>query len=344
MNPEDLRKVHGEVLQLVNQRFQVVTLAMLVFVTICGWLTSAVVGSSSNAVDRVRLARGASLLLLTVLLFLFLYQFALQRMLRTLTTYLKVQGSVWEDHWQKFRKTKRGRKYWAYSKGAALVFSVLGIATLIYPLLLQVIFLKNQPIFDSAFLWVLGGAVIQIGVTLTLTAKRHALLKEDVLERDWCLAIGITKGDELMKSNSEISDRKFNFLQNRLDWLDQEITRYRDFEWKATSFQAAFFVALLYLLLDDRKRHLLQMFKPLLACTIIIYGTIGCIQLLYIHKRLNARRNVKNDLLTSLGEPAEKKITWLFGLVEGWGAMFPFVFVLSLAFLAMMTVLILFRG
>ncbi len=48
-----------------------------------------------------------------------------------------------------------------------------------------------------------------------------------------------------------------NFALNRLRWLDQEITKYRDYKCKAASFHAAFFTALLFILLDAQRRILL---------------------------------------------------------------------------------------
>jgi len=37
----DLRKVHAEVNQIVSQRFQLTTLAILVFAAVCGWAIRA---------------------------------------------------------------------------------------------------------------------------------------------------------------------------------------------------------------------------------------------------------------------------------------------------------------
>jgi hypothetical protein len=38
----DLRKLHAEILQIVTQRFNLTTLAVVVFAAICGWTVSLV--------------------------------------------------------------------------------------------------------------------------------------------------------------------------------------------------------------------------------------------------------------------------------------------------------------
>ena len=63
------------------------------------------------------------------------------------------------------------------------------------------------------------------------------------------------------QEHSELSERQWAFHSDRLKWLDQEITRYRDFEWKATSFHAAFFAAVLYLLLGKDSGPVLRAYR-----------------------------------------------------------------------------------
>jgi hypothetical protein len=89
--------------------------------------------------------------------------------------------------------------------------------------------------------------------------------------------------DQITPSPSQIPQRKWDFLMDRLRWLDQEITRYRDFEWKATSFHTAFFTALLYALLNKEWRPFLQDQRVWLASAVIIYLGIAFSQLIYIH-------------------------------------------------------------
>ena len=132
-----------------------------------------------------------------------------------------------------------------------------------------------------------------------------------------------------------ITDRSLSYIDYRLRWLDQEITRYRDFEWKVTSFHAAFFAALLYLMLDVGKRALMTQSRYWLLFSIVGYGIISCAHLVYIHYQLNRRRNERNALLAGLGVTAPKQITRLYGLVEGVGVIFPIGFLLTIIFLAL---------
>lgn len=145
----------------------------------------------------------------------------------------------------------------------------------------------------------------------------------------------------MIPNKDSLPDRDFTFLHDRLRWLDQEITRYRDFEWKATSFHAAFFTALLYALLDAQTRLYLSNYKVWLTAAIFIYLVIACAQLIYIHRALNLRRNDRSDLLGRLGQAAPQRITRFFSLYEGLGAIFLIGFLLSLIFLATTTLLML---
>ncbi len=75
---------------------------------------------------------------------------------------------------------------------------------------------------------------------------------------------------------NKLPDRDLKFLMNRLAWIDKEITRYRDFEWKATSFHAAFFVALLYAILNDKWQVHLCIHRTWLILAVICYLLISC--------------------------------------------------------------------
>lgn len=141
---------------------------------------------------------------------------------------------------------------------------------------------------------------------------------------------------------NELSDRDLNFLSERLKWLDNEITRYRDFEWKATSFHAAFFIAVLYAILNKKWQAQLCAYKSWLIIAITFYIVISCLQLIYIHKRLNTSRNFRSEILTKIGEEGPPKIFKFWGLWEGPGAIFPIGFLLSLIFLAISVIMLLF--
>lgn len=150
--------------------------------------------------------------------------------------------------------------------------------------------------------------------------------------------------DKKIHQKKELSNRDLTFRLHRLRWLDQEITRQRDYEWKATSFHAAFFVAILYLLIDPAKREYLLSAKCLVSFTIIVYFFIICSQLLYTHFRLNMRRNERSKLLESIGAPFDEEIKGCCGFCEGTGVIFILTFLISLLFLAMVDLFLLFYG
>jgi hypothetical protein len=135
----------------------------------------------------------------------------------------------------------------------------------------------------------------------------------------------------------ELEERDLNFKLNRINWLDQEITRYRDYEWTATSVHTAFFVAILYLLINPETRLGLMNAigsKILLGLPISLYFIIACYQLIDIHIKLNRNRNERTKFLNDIGEPKGKEITKCCGFYEGKAAfsIISFIFWLIILF------------
>jgi hypothetical protein len=146
----------------------------------------------------------------------------------------------------------------------------------------------------------------------------------------------------MIHSQKKLSNRELNFKLHRLNWLDNEITRYRDYEWKATSFHSAFFIAIFYFLLDEGKRKILISNKIPLISAIILYLTISIWQLIYIHLRLNSRRNDRSELLFSIGAISVKeKITKWGGFCEGIGVIFILAFIFFFISIAIINILLL---
>ena len=145
----------------------------------------------------------------------------------------------------------------------------------------------------------------------------------------------------MVHNMSGLPDRDLNFILNRIEFFEQEITRYRDLEWKSTSFHAAFYVALIFLLFDKEHSVILRSANVSLTIAVVIYAILACVQLVYIHYRLNFCRNEKFDLLTRIGEQSSLKITTFGGLYEGIGFIFILGFLLSLVSLATTVVLML---
>lgn len=142
----------------------------------------------------------------------------------------------------------------------------------------------------------------------------------------------------------ELSDRNFQFLRDNLTHLNNEVTRYRDTEWKATAFHAAVLAAVIYVLLDTSKRPNLDDWRMVITVIIVAYTCLACCQLVYIHKRLNKCRNERSDLMRRLGETGLAKIQTLWGLYEGPGFVFFAGFTLSLVALTAALVSLLWRS
>ena len=141
----------------------------------------------------------------------------------------------------------------------------------------------------------------------------------------------------------KLSDRNFQFLRDGVSHLNNEITRYRDIEWKATAFHAAVLAAIVYVLLDRDKCPDLSGCRAVLTIVVLAYTGLACCQLFYIHKRLNECRNERSDLIIRLGESGKAKIQALWGLYEGLGFIFFAGFTFSLVALAAILVSLLWR-
>lgn len=142
----------------------------------------------------------------------------------------------------------------------------------------------------------------------------------------------------------ELSDRNFQFLRDSLTHLNNEVTRYRDTEWKATAFHAAVLAAIIYVLLDKSKCPDLIGLCMILTVVVVVYTGLACCQLVYIHKRLNKCRNKRSDLMRRLGESGRAKIQALWGLYEGPGFIFFAGFTFSLVALTAALVSLLWRS
>jgi uncharacterized membrane protein len=131
VDQEDCRKLHAEVTQMVSQRFQLTTAAIVAFSAISGWLTSAV---EINDRDTFLFVESVSLLLMAILGMLFYYFHSLLGPMRIFTTYLAVKhGSEWERDWKDYRTDPVTKVYTGYSAAGKALFLILGLLSLVYP-------------------------------------------------------------------------------------------------------------------------------------------------------------------------------------------------------------------
>lgn len=124
---EDIRKLHGEVNQITNQRFLLATLAVTVFGIIATWIMKEP-PASNGEIGWFRYL--ASIILLIVLFSLYYLMHKLRAMLRTISSYLiETESSGWEIDWRNFRK----EPYSSYTKAHTLLFIILGIIAMFIP-------------------------------------------------------------------------------------------------------------------------------------------------------------------------------------------------------------------
>ncbi|MDP2982122.1 MAG: hypothetical protein Q8O92_02185 [Candidatus Latescibacter sp.] len=145
----------------------------------------------------------------------------------------------------------------------------------------------------------------------------------------------------MFKELSKLSDREFKLLCDRVSHLNDEITRYRDTEWKATAFYLALLSAFTTILLDEEKRAFLRDWRIGFTLWLVGYAGLACCQLVYIHLRLNRCRNERAETRQRLGESTGKRIGALFGLYEGSGFIFFAGFLLLLVSLAVTLIILL---
>ncbi len=145
-NEEDVRKIHAEINQIVNQRLLITTIAITIFGVVIQLIIpkkAPTVGSEINPSIFI-----ASILLIFVLLLLFIYSYWLKGVLRIYTTYLLVTGkSDWEHDWERYRKGW----YWAYTKTQTVFFWFLGLISCILPFIIAYVYSLNYTL--KILLW-----------------------------------------------------------------------------------------------------------------------------------------------------------------------------------------------
>jgi hypothetical protein len=151
--PEDVKKIHNEINQIVNQRFLITTATISIF----GVVSALLVRETLNSV----LIFFVSFLLSTLIFSLYVFSYFLKRTLRIFTVYLKVtESSVWEKNWKSYRdyeKREENTITWAYSKGHTIVFMLLGVFSIVLPLIITSI--KEPKLFQINFT-VIGWLII----------------------------------------------------------------------------------------------------------------------------------------------------------------------------------------
>ncbi|QQR75980.1 MAG: hypothetical protein IPJ17_10550 [Holophagales bacterium] len=134
--PEDQRKLHAEVNQLVNQRFLLTTLSITLFGALTAW---QIPGQTPTATEPLGAFRFVVAWLTVVVLFLlFFLANRLGAAIRTISTYLVVtSASDWERDIERLRQSGG---HIGYTKPQAVVFLTLGVLSSAFPFVLWAAF------------------------------------------------------------------------------------------------------------------------------------------------------------------------------------------------------------
>jgi hypothetical protein len=156
-NTEDVRKIHSEINQIINQRFLVTTAAITIFGIMIALMLPKSTPNPGDSVGGIMFALAALLSLL--LSSLYLLSHVLKQTLRIFTTYLaETETSNWEIDWSAFRH----EGHFTYTKGHTIMFLFLNIVAVLSPFIFAGCFsLKVEPV-SGAILCVLIGATTTI--------------------------------------------------------------------------------------------------------------------------------------------------------------------------------------
>jgi len=128
---EDVKKIHAEVNQLVNQRYTVTNIAVTVSVVVLAIFVPK--GTAGAPTPEWAFVYSGSIILLAFLFALFVFSHMLKGMLRLFTTYLRERNwSYWEADWAQYR---HHYPYSGYTRPQTAVFMALGLLVAGIPLL-----------------------------------------------------------------------------------------------------------------------------------------------------------------------------------------------------------------
>jgi hypothetical protein len=222
----DIQKIHTEINQIVNQRYLITALAVTIFGVIGAWLFPqqfSVIDQNSISISFFGL-----IVLVLILIILFSVNINLKQMLRCLTAYLiKSDNSIWEKHWQIYRREKK----YTYTKGIALIFSFLGIITLLYPFFIgfyngSINFSLHIDITKLNLIFIVYSSFIGFYFALIIMTSLFGMFdNEDSELRKWDEILN--RGNSMVRqvsrpintNNPELSDWISFFCSQRSYWL-----------------------------------------------------------------------------------------------------------------------------
>ena len=212
LGPEDQRKLHAEVNQILNQRFLLTTAAITVFGVFSSWMIPKNPLQNPAVLDKLVFA-GAALLHLFLWL-LFLWNRFLAALQSYITIYLALTGaSKWEADWKKFHPRRRLLSTGVIQNG---VFLMLWVFTLIWQVvILKAYGLELLPLLKSGWFW------FEVGVTAIYLTSVFGfgfgrwLKREKQTEEQWREILG------LPSLNSTSTHKTAPPMSNGITWNEE---------------------------------------------------------------------------------------------------------------------------
>ncbi|MBV9248333.1 MAG: hypothetical protein JO227_03675 [Acetobacteraceae bacterium] len=182
---EDIRKIHSEINQIVNQRFLVTTAAITVFGVVFSQMIPKEFAHTRESMPLILIEE---VLLLTILFTLFYLSLLLRNSLRLFATYLVAKGvSAWESDWKKLRSNSR---IYLYTHSYTYMFMLLGLLTMATPVLIE----WNARILSKGqfglILGLLAGGCYLALVWVLARRTRSSSREEDLLKK-WKGVVGV---------------------------------------------------------------------------------------------------------------------------------------------------------
>lgn len=151
---EDISKLHSQITNITHQAFLLTTSAITIFGVFVAFLIPKDTLQSGDPVKNHIVV--FSILLLFLLNILYLMVHYNNRLLRIFTTYLLVCGSSnWETAWYQYCK----KPFWGYLKVVSMVFTILGITSVILPYVFIVAYELKFNVTNLVIFLIFYGAV-----------------------------------------------------------------------------------------------------------------------------------------------------------------------------------------
>jgi len=105
----------------------------------------------------------------------------------------------------------------------------------------------------------------------------------------------------VMGAGDEAQINQRDLTLHRLESLDNEITRYRDYEWKIASFFNAFFAAVFLVFIDADRRKAVEFAKGWIVAAVLILAALTAFHMIFVHRKLNQRRYDRHRVYATIG-------------------------------------------